>query len=60
METDAFVPFLCFPFFLVSSLVGICVAGVEYQTYIMATDLFHQMLCLNLTAAISQIFLKPK
>lgn len=45
----------CFPLCLVSSLVGICVAGVEYQTYIMTTDLLHQMLCSNLTAAISWI-----
>lgn len=37
---------------LVSSLAGICVAGVEYQAYIMTTDLYYQMLCLNLTAAI--------
>lgn len=41
---------------LVSSLVSVCVAGVEYQTYIMTTDLCHQILYLNLTAAISSIF----
>lgn len=34
MKTDAFVILLCFPlFFLVSSLVGICVAGFEYQAH---------------------------
>lgn len=49
----------CFPLCLVSSLVGVCVAGVEYQAYVMTTDLFHQMLCLNLTAAISWIFFEP-
>lgn len=30
-----------------------------YQAYVTTMDLFHQMLCLNLTAAISWIFFEP-
>lgn len=47
----------CFSNCLASYLVGICIAGVEYQTYI-TTDFFHQTLYLNLIADISWIIFK--